>query len=93
MQSHSKYQQYNDLVAERPLPKKKFAALLEKVRSGELKLADIEVPPPAETRFVATSPHPSGKCPSCKRKAQHFYHYAGGNTKLCIRCIEAGLKA
>jgi len=35
------------LEVEKPLPRKKFAALLEKVRSGELKLSDIEVPPPS----------------------------------------------
>ena len=41
--------------------------------------------------FLATAPHPSGKCQSCRRKTQHFYHYADAHTKLCIRCIEAGL--
>jgi hypothetical protein len=47
--------------------------------------------PEPEMRFLATAPHPSGKCPSCHRKTQHFYHYADAHTKLCIRCIEAGL--
>jgi hypothetical protein len=47
MQSHKKYPECNHLAAERPLSSKKFAALMAKMRSGELKLADIEVPAPS----------------------------------------------
>jgi hypothetical protein len=31
---------------EKPLPRKQFNTLLRKVRTGKLKLSDIEVPPP-----------------------------------------------
>jgi hypothetical protein len=48
--------------------------------------------PPAETRFVGTAPLPSGKCASCNRKVRHFYRLAGGQTRMCIRCIESALK-
>ncbi len=36
-----------ECVPETPLPKKQFKALLRKVRTGRLKLSDIEVPPPS----------------------------------------------
>ncbi|HEY1898140.1 MAG TPA: hypothetical protein VGG62_17805 [Terracidiphilus sp.] len=47
--------------------------------------------PPAEERFAGTAPLASGKCPSCRRATKHFYRLAGGQTRMCIRCIEMAL--